>query len=208
MTVVISELIDADVGLERVDSIDAGRRRARWRSATDRVTLTFVHRQRTCWRRPPMPCSSAGLRDTSSNTMTRPAPAFTTSRRRRRTRRRRQFSAERPPTDPQASASAPADDHYQRAHHRGGGRSEFGAGLRRLAERRRRSSSPANIRSIATGTVITFAVTGTFPANSTIQWYTNYNSTIRDMAGLQLPNQFASSRLRTYPTRMARPSSA
>ena len=42
-----------------------------------------------------------------------------------------------------------------------------------------------------TGTVITFAVTGAFPANSTIQWYTNYNSTIRDMVGLLLPNQLA-----------------
>ncbi len=41
------------------------------------------------------------------------------------------------------------------------------------------------------GTVVTFTVTGAFPANATIQWYTNYNSSIRDMAGLLLPNQFA-----------------
>ena len=34
------------------------------------------------------------------------------------------------------------------------------------------------------GTVVTFTVTGAFPANATIQWYTNYNSSIRDMAGL------------------------
>ena len=43
----------------------------------------------------------------------------------------------------------------------------------------------------STGTVITFAVTGAFPANSTIQWYTNHNGAIRDMAGLSLPNQLA-----------------
>jgi methionine-rich copper-binding protein CopC len=43
----------------------------------------------------------------------------------------------------------------------------------------------------STGTVITFAVTGAFPANATITWYTNYNSTIRDMAGLLLPSQVA-----------------
>ena len=38
---------------------------------------------------------------------------------------------------------------------------------------------------------MTFTVTGAFPANATIQWYTNYNSAIRDMAGLTLPNQLA-----------------
>ena len=43
-----------------------------------------------------------------------------------------------------------------------------------------------------TGTLITFSITGNFPANATIQWYTNYNSTIRDLAGLLLPNQLAS----------------
>ncbi len=43
----------------------------------------------------------------------------------------------------------------------------------------------------ATGTVVTFTVTGAFPANATIQWYTNGNSSIRDMAGLLLPSQFA-----------------
>ena len=44
----------------------------------------------------------------------------------------------------------------------------------------------------STGTLVTFNVTGAFPANATIQWYTNNNSTIRDMAGLLLPNQVAS----------------
>ena len=41
------------------------------------------------------------------------------------------------------------------------------------------------------GTVVTFTVTGAFPANATIQWFTNSNNSIRDMAGLPLPNQFA-----------------
>ena len=43
----------------------------------------------------------------------------------------------------------------------------------------------------ASGTVVTFTVTGAFPANATIQWYTNYSSTIRNMAGLPLPNEFS-----------------
>ncbi|MFY9586536.1 MAG: Ig-like domain-containing protein, partial [Actinomycetota bacterium] len=43
----------------------------------------------------------------------------------------------------------------------------------------------------ASGTVVTFTVTGAFPSNATIQWYTNNNSTIRNMAGLLLPNQLA-----------------
>ena len=38
---------------------------------------------------------------------------------------------------------------------------------------------------------MTFTVTGAFPANATIQWYTNYSGTIRDMAGLPLPNELA-----------------
>jgi hypothetical protein len=43
----------------------------------------------------------------------------------------------------------------------------------------------------STGTVITFAVIGAFPANTTIQWYSNNNQSIRDMAGHALPNVFA-----------------
>ena len=39
--------------------------------------------------------------------------------------------------------------------------------------------------------MITFAVFGAFPANTTIQWYTNNNQAIRDMAGLPLPSAFA-----------------
>ena len=54
-----------------------------------------------------------------------------------------------------------------------------------------RSSSPGLYAVDSTGTLVTFNVTGAFPANATIQWYTNNNSTIRDMAGLLLPNQFA-----------------
>jgi len=43
----------------------------------------------------------------------------------------------------------------------------------------------------ASGTVVTFTITGAFPANATIQWYTNYSQTIRNMAGLPLPNQLS-----------------
>ena len=43
----------------------------------------------------------------------------------------------------------------------------------------------------ASGTVVTFTVTGAFPANATIQWYTNHSGTIRNMAGLALPNEFS-----------------
>jgi len=43
----------------------------------------------------------------------------------------------------------------------------------------------------ATGTIVTFTVTGAFPANATIQWYTNNNGLVRDMAGLPLPSEFA-----------------
>lgn len=42
-----------------------------------------------------------------------------------------------------------------------------------------------------TGTIVTFAVTGAFPANATIYWYSNNNGAIRDMAGLVLPNEFS-----------------
>ena len=61
----------------------------------------------------------------------------------------------------------------------------------RCCRRWERSSSPGEYAVDTTGTVITFTITGNFPANATIQWYTNYNSAIRDMAGLLLPNQLA-----------------
>ena len=83
-----------------------------------------------------------------------------------------------------------ADDHDERTNHRRSRRPELGAGLCRAAGVG--TFQLAGQYTVdSTGTVITFAVTGGFPANATIQWYTNYNNTIRDMAGLLLPNQFA-----------------
>jgi hypothetical protein len=158
--------------------------------ATDRVTLTFVPSANVA------PSTAyvilvSGLRDTTSNTMAAAAFGFTTA-----------ASSAADTTAPTVIGRTPTN-------------SSAGVGVTSLltittSERITAAAvgpdsvpvyaSLPNVGTFqlagqysvdSTGTVITFAVTGAFPANATIQWYTNYNSTIRDMAGLLLPNQFA-----------------
>ncbi len=187
----MSELIDADFSVELLDSADACGCRHRHAVSTDRTTLTFVPSGN-------LATSTAysilvsGLRDTSSNTMAPASFSFTTG------------ASTTPDTTPPAivgrtptngsagvGVTSTPDVHDQRANYRRSRWTGLGTGLCRCFRRRNVPARRAVFRRHDRH-AHHFLVTGNFPANATIQWYTNYNSTIRDMAGLLLPNQLAS----------------